>query len=148
MIIAASYLAGLQLLSSPPRVLILNVLVSIGVGFAFASLPALINAAVPVSETAAANGINALARSLGTSLSSAVMAAVLAGMTVTFAGRAVPSLAGFQAALLIAAAAAAVAAVLTLLIPVPDRVVAQTDFDPDAADGDPVAELVRGRSGP
>jgi MFS family permease len=145
-IIAASYLAGLQLLSSPPRVLILNVLVSIGVGFAFASLPALINAAVPISETAAANGINALARSFGTSLSSAVMAAVLAGMTVSFAGRTVPSLAGFQAALMIAAGAAAIAAVLTLLIPEPDRVVAQSD--PDVADGEPAAELVTGRSGP
>ncbi|WP_307787591.1 MFS transporter [Mycolicibacterium sp. S2-37] len=118
-IIAASYVGGLWLLDSPLEVLLLNVLVSVGVGFAFASLPALINAAVPVSETAAANGINALARSLGTSISSAVMGAVLAGMTTSFAGRAVPSLAGLHTALIIAACAAALAGLIALAIPKP-----------------------------
>ena len=88
-------------------------------GFAFSSLPALINAAVPVSETAAANGINALARSLGTSSSSAVMGAVLAGMTVSFHGHEVPTLRAFHTALLIAAGAAVVATFLALLIPRP-----------------------------
>jgi MFS family permease len=93
------------------------VMISIGVGFAFASLPALINAAVPMSETAAANGINALARSFGTSVSSAVMSAVLAGMTVTLAGRALPSLQAFQTALIIAAVAAGLAGVVAMFIP-------------------------------
>ena len=96
----------------------LNVAISIGVGFAFSSLPALINAAVPVSETAAANGINALARAFGTSVSSAVVGAVLAAMTTSFAGHEVPSLLGFRVALLVAAGAAGLAAVLALAIPV------------------------------
>lgn len=78
-VISASYAAGLFLLAAPWQVMVLNVLVSVGVGFAYASMPALIIAAVPVSETAAANGINALARSLGTSISSAVIGAILAG---------------------------------------------------------------------
>ncbi|HEY5841403.1 MAG TPA: MFS transporter [Mycobacterium sp.] len=119
LIIAGSYLAGLALLSSPARMMVLNVAVSVGVGFAFSSLPALINAAVPVSETAAANGINALARSLGTSTSSAVMGAVLAGITVSFHGHEVPTLRAFHVALLIAAGAAVVATFLALLIPGP-----------------------------
>jgi uncharacterized membrane protein len=72
-----------------------------------------------VSETAAANGINALARSFGTSTSSAVIGAVLAGMSVTYAGHEVPTLRAFQVALLIAAAAATVAGLLALLIPKP-----------------------------
>lgn len=117
-VISASYAAGLVLLSAPWQVMVLNVLVSVGVGFAYASMPALIIAAVPVSETAAANGINALARSLGTSISSAVIGAILAGMTVSYAGRDVPSMAGFRTALVVAAAIAALAAVLALLIPV------------------------------
>ena len=70
---------GLVLLAAPWQIMLLNILVSVGVGFAYASMPALINAAVPMSETAAANGINALARSLGTSISSAVIGAILAG---------------------------------------------------------------------
>jgi MFS family permease len=116
-VIAGGYLAGLWLLGGGPQVMVLNVLVSVGVGFAYASMPTLINAAVPISETAAANGINALARSLGTSISSAVIGAVLAGLTMSAAGHAVPTLEAFRVALLIAAGVAALAGVLALLIP-------------------------------
>ncbi|MGW4099301.1 MFS transporter [Mycobacterium sp. NPDC004974] len=116
-IIAAGYLAGTVLLGTPVGVMVLGLIVSFGVGFAFAALPALINAAVPVSETASANSINSLARSLGTSTSSAVMTAVLAQMTVTVAGHALPSLGGFRVALLIAAVAAAGAALIAMAIP-------------------------------
>lgn len=117
-IISGSYAAGVALLAAPWQIMLLNITVSVGVGFAYASMPALINAAVPMSETAAANGINALARSLGTSISSAVIGAILAGMTVSHAGSQVPSLAGLQTALLVAAAVAGLAAVLALLIPI------------------------------
>ncbi|MEO3760074.1 MFS transporter [Mycobacterium sp. B14F4] len=138
--VAGGYLAGLWLMNSAWQLCMFNVLVSVGVGFAFSSLPALINAAVPVSETAAANGINALARSLGTSISSAVIGAVLAAMTITVAGEQVPSLAGLRAALLIAAGAAVVAALIALAIP----------KAADDAAGDPEADLAlaTGRSGP
>jgi MFS family permease len=119
--IAVGYLAGTQLLGSAAGILAFSVVASFGVGFAFAALPALINAAVPVSETGAANGINSLARSLGTSTSSAVLSAVLAGMTITFAGHALPSLSGFRTALLIAAVAAAVGALVALAIPAAAR---------------------------
>jgi MFS family permease len=118
LIIAGAYLGGSWLLGGGLQVLVLNVLVSIGVGFAYASMPALINAAVPVSETAAANGINALARSLGTSVSSAVIGAVLAGLTMSMGGQEVPTLEAFRVALLIAAGVAGASAVLALLIPV------------------------------
>ncbi|MDH6195412.1 MFS family permease [Mycobacterium frederiksbergense] len=116
-IIAAGYLIGTLLLGSPVGVLTIGLVVSFGVGFAFAALPALINAAVPVSETASANSINSLARSLGTSTSSAVLSAVLAQMTVVAAGQVLPSLGGFRTALLIAAATAAGAALIALAIP-------------------------------
>ncbi len=124
-IIAAGYLAGILLLGTAAGVMVLGLIVSFGVGFAFAALPALINAAVPVSETASANSINSLARSLGTSTSSAVMTAVLAQMTITVAGHALPSLGGFRVALLIAAAAAAGAALLALAIPTAARPVSE-----------------------
>lgn len=128
-IIAGAYLAGLQLLSSPPRLVVFSVLISIGVGFAFSSMPALINAAVPMSETAAANGINSLARALGTSISSAVIGAVLSGMTMTFAGHEVPTLAAFRTALIAAACAATLAALLALLIPKPAIGTAEDDAE-------------------
>lgn len=119
-IIAASYLAGFVLLGGAWQLCLFNVLVSVGVGFAYSSLPALINAAVPMSETAAANGINALARALGTSISSAVVGAVLTGLTISIAGQEFPSLTAFRISLLIAAGMAILAGVLAALIPVTD----------------------------
>lgn len=153
LIISASYTAGLVLLAAPWQVMILNVTVAVGVGFAYAAMPALINAAVPISETAAANGINALARSLGTSISSAVIGAILAGMTVSFAGAEVPTMAGFRMALVVAACVAGLAALLALLIPVvPPPGVAEQALESaleeaDAVD-DPVDVPVRGRTAP
>jgi len=90
-------------------------------------MPALINAAVPMSETAAANGLNALARSLGTSISSAVLGAILAATTMTAGGHEVPTLDGFRVALIVAAAVSALSAVLTLLIPVARQPAPVTD---------------------
>ncbi|AKK28904.1 MFS transporter [Mycobacterium sp. EPa45] len=116
-IIAAAYLGAVWLLGSPAAVMVVNIAISLGVGFAYSSLPALINAAVPVSETAAANGINALARSLGTSISSAVIGVVLATMTITYAGHTMPSLQGLRIALLVSAGVAALAAVIALTLP-------------------------------
>jgi MFS family permease len=116
-IVAAGYLTGFVLVSSAPGVMVMNIVVSVGVGFAFSSLPALINAAVPVSETAAANGINSLARALGTSLSSAVIGAILGGMTMAYAGREIPTENALHFALGFVTCAAVVAALLALLIP-------------------------------
>ncbi|OBB43704.1 MFS transporter permease [Mycobacterium sp. 852002-51961_SCH5331710] len=129
-VVAVGYLSGLLLMNSAWQLCVFNVMVSVGVGFAFSSLPALINAAVPVSETAAANGINALARSLGTSVSSAVIGAVLTVMTTTVAGQQVPSLGGLRVALLIAAGAAVIAALTALAIPKGDE---SEESEPDLA---------------
>jgi MFS family permease len=129
-IIACAYLAGAYLLVGPAAVMMFNIVISFGVGFAYSSMPALINAAVPMSETAAANGINALARSLGTAIASAVIGAVLSTMTISFAGHIVPSLAGFRIALLVAAGAAALAAVIALTLPAP-AVDAVGDWSPE-----------------
>lgn len=144
-IIAVAYLGAVWLLGSPPAVMVVNIVISMGVGFAYSSLPALINAAVPVSETAAANGINALARSLGTSISSAVIGVVLATMTIAYGGHTMPSLNGLRAALLIAAAVAALAAVIAMTIPRTDEPdeSALSDWPAEEAElaGDP---LIRG----
>lgn len=120
-IIALGYLVGPWLIGSAALIGLLNVILSIGVGFGFAALPTLINAAVPITETAAANGINALARSLGTSLSSAVMGAIMAAMVVVVPGidGAVPSQSAFQVAMYVAGAVALLGALLAALMPDP-----------------------------
>ena len=65
-----------------------------GIGFTFGAMPALIMGAVPASETGAANSLNTLMRSIGTSSASAVAAvpepttlAVVAGGALVFLRR-------------------------------------------------------------
>jgi hypothetical protein len=72
---------------------------------------------VPPSETAAANGFNALARSLGTSTASAMIGLVLGQMTMQVAGRTFPSENGIRLVFVIGALAAAVAVAVAHLIP-------------------------------
>ncbi|MFH8565738.1 MFS transporter [Streptomyces sp. NPDC017988] len=104
-VIAVSCAAGALLLGSVGRILVLVTAVGAGIGLAYAAMPALIMGSVDASETGAANGLNTLMRFVGTSLSSSVIGTVLAQMTLSVDGTAVPSLRGCQVALLLAAAA-------------------------------------------
>ncbi len=116
-IITGGYLAALALMGHAWGVLVFSCLISGGIAFAYAAMPALIMGAVPASETAAANGLNALMRSIGTSTSSAVIGVVLAHLTIDFHGRTLPSESGFRTAFVIGAGAAVLAALVTLAIP-------------------------------
>ena len=97
--------------------LLIGCLNGIGVGLAFAALPALIMSAVPVSQSAAGNGLNSLTRSVGTSTASAVTAAILTSLTITVAGRMFPSERAFHLAFLLGASAGFIGFVLTIFIP-------------------------------
>jgi hypothetical protein len=94
-----------------------STVVSAGAGLGYAAMPASIMNAVPQSETAAANGINSLMRSIGTSLASAVISAVLAVQTVQLGAAVLPSRTGLQQALAVAAAAVSAAVLLSVLLP-------------------------------
>ncbi|NLA35855.1 MAG: MFS transporter [Actinobacteria bacterium] len=102
---------------SPWSVVAFASIVSVGVSFAYASMPTLIMANVPISETAAANGLNSLARSFGTSAASAVVGAVIGQMTVAIGGYPFVSTAGVRTALAICTVAGVIAALLTMAIP-------------------------------
>ncbi|WP_182359865.1 MFS transporter [Tomitella gaofuii] len=125
-VIAAGYLVVLAAPFGAVQILIASIVVNGGIGIAYAAMPALIIAAVPVGETAAANGLNALMRSIGTSSSSAVISAVLATMTVTVAvgdsaggtqELVAPTAAGFTTAAAVCLAAALVSTALTACVP-------------------------------
>ncbi|MGV9990158.1 MFS transporter [Streptomyces sp. NPDC003374] len=117
LIIAIGYGAGLGLMSAAWQSLVIAVVLGAGIGLAYSSLPALIVGAVPASETGAANGLNTLMRSIGTSVSSAVVGMVLANTAHTVGGVAVPTLHGFRVSFLIATAAVATGLVLALFLP-------------------------------
>ncbi|MDT0202570.1 MFS transporter [Nocardioides sp. AE5] len=115
--ILGGYLVFLLLREESWQIVLGSSLISAGVGFGYAAMPALIMGAVPVSETGAANGLNALMRSIGSSISSAAVAAVLASMTITVGGHAFPSSTGFDVAIWITIAASAGALALTFALP-------------------------------
>lgn len=117
LIIAIGYGAGLGLMSAAWQSLVIAVVLGAGIGLAYSSLPALIIGAVPASETGAANGLNTLMRSIGTSVSSAVIGMVLANTANNVGGVAIPTMHGFRVSFLIATAAVAVGLLLALFLP-------------------------------
>ncbi|MEV5975969.1 MFS transporter [Streptomyces sp. NPDC052114] len=117
LIIAVGYGAGLGLMSAAWQTVIIAVVLGAGIGLAYSSLPALIIGSVDPSETGAANGLNTLMRSIGTSVSSAVIGMVLANTADHVGAVAVPTMHGFRVSFLIATGAVAVGLLFALLLP-------------------------------
>ncbi|GAA2312136.1 MFS transporter [Streptomyces kunmingensis] len=117
LIIAIGYGAGLGLMSAAWQTIVISVVVGAGIGLAYSSLPALIIGAVDASETGAANGLNTLMRSIGTSVSSAVIGMVLANTANHVGGAAVPTMTGFRTSFMIATGAVVVGVLLALFLP-------------------------------
>ncbi|MEU6678576.1 MFS transporter [Streptomyces sp. NPDC046853] len=91
--------------------------VSTGTTFVYSALPTLILRAVPLAQTASANGVNVLMRTIGQSVCSAAVAAVLVRHTSTLDGVPVPTLPGYQLAFAMAGTIALVACATALAIP-------------------------------
>ncbi|GAA3889615.1 MFS transporter [Leifsonia kafniensis] len=116
-VIGAGYVLAFFLIDAVWQIVAASMVIGAGIGLAYAAMPALIMGAVPPTETGAANGLNALMRSVGTSVSAAVMGMILANMTMSFGSVTVPSLAGFHVTFAVAIGSAAAALVLAALIP-------------------------------
>lgn len=113
----AAYGFTLLFASEVWHLVIANILIGFGIGFGYAAMPMLIMRSVPPSETGASNGLNALARSLGTSTAAAIVGVVLASMSTVQNGSQVPTPEAFQVSFLLGGGAAVVALVLALFIP-------------------------------
>ena len=74
---------------------------------------------VPITETASANGLNALLRALGSSTASAVIAGLLTAVTITVDGETVTSPAAFTITYWLAGAVSGLAAESFWLVPRP-----------------------------
>lgn len=163
---AVVYALRVPFSGSLTEVVIGTVLVSVGTSLSYAALPTLVMQAVPVTETAAANGLNTLLRSVGTSLASALVAAIFAaGLTGDPAreaeGAAWPSAGTIDAVLWLAAIVCAVSALACLplfreprLSAAADQATARERLDEVARgtvvgeDGSPVAGAVVTLVGP
>ncbi|MBA2807664.1 MFS transporter [Streptomyces sp. KM273126] len=136
LIVAAGYCLNIVLMSEVWHFVLVSCVIGAGIGFTYGSMPALIMGAVPASETAAANSLNTLMRSIGTSTASAIAGVILAQMTTDFGGHALPSENGFKVVLAVGAGAALLAFAIALFIPRqhPAAEPAQTAAEPAAPD--------------
>ncbi|GAA3037147.1 MFS transporter [Streptomyces glomeratus] len=117
LVIGIGYGGGLGLMDAAWQTVVTSVVLGAGIGLAYSSLPALIVGAVPASETGAANGLNTLMRSIGTSVSSAVIGMVLANTAQHVNGIAIPTMHGFRVSFVIATAAVGLGLLLALFLP-------------------------------
>ncbi|MFF2552805.1 MFS transporter [Nocardia sp. NPDC058058] len=118
LVLAAGYASSTVLMGSTWGLLVAVCVCNCGVALAYGAMPALIMSAVPLSETAAANSFNTLMRSIGTSFSAAVIGAVLAQMSTSLGGHAIPSESGFRTGLFIGCGVALASAAIAAFIPV------------------------------
>jgi predicted MFS family arabinose efflux permease len=116
-IVAAGYLLNLVLMTEIWHLVLVSCIIGAGIGFAYGALPLLVMGAVPISETAAANALNTLVRSIGSSFASAVAGVVIAQMAITVGGHALPSENAFRVLMAVGAGAAILALILASLLP-------------------------------
>ncbi|WP_393087364.1 MFS transporter [Streptomyces sp. LN704] len=116
LVIAAGLVFRIVAVGALWEVVLGSSIIGAGTGVAYAALPSLINVHTPLPQLAAANGINALARSLGSSLASAVGGALLSALTLRIGGFELPSLAAYRVLFAVCAGAAVAAAVIGLVV--------------------------------
>ncbi|MGW3498432.1 MFS transporter [Streptomyces sp. NPDC001020] len=92
-------------------------IVSTGTTLAYSALPTLILSAVPAGQTASANGVNVLMRTIGQAICSAAVVAILVHHTSLVSGAPVPTLHGYLLAFAMAGTVALVACATALAIP-------------------------------
>ncbi|MEU1187519.1 MFS transporter [Streptomyces sp. NPDC005859] len=135
-VVAAGYGLNIVLMGAVWELVLVSCVIGAGIGFAYGAMPALIMGAVDPSETAAANSLNTLMRSIGTSTASAVAGVILAQMTTTFGSAALPSENGFKVVMAVGAGAALLALVVAAFIP-RQRTAATATPDAEHVPGDP-----------
>ncbi|WP_405727343.1 MFS transporter [Streptomyces sp. NBC_00028] len=117
LIVASGYGLNILLMSELWHMVLVSCVIGAGIGFTYGALPALIMGAVAPSQSGAANSLNTLMRSLGTSFASALTGVLLAQLTTDFGGHALPSEGGFKLVMAIGAGAAVLAFFLASFIP-------------------------------
>ncbi|MBD8043778.1 MFS transporter [Arthrobacter sp. Sa2BUA2] len=116
-VMAAGYLLRVVLVETISGIIVGAVIISVGTAMAMAAMPTIVMSNSPRTDTAAANGLNTLLRSVGTSTCSAAVAVILASITVDIGGRVFPDLEAFRLIFILAGLTAAAGAAVSVLIP-------------------------------
>jgi MFS family permease len=125
-VLGSGYVVAAFLMHTQWELLIASCIASAGVGIGYAAMPTLIMAAVPMTEAGSAVGINGLMRSIGTTVASAVMAALLTSSTTDFGGFQLPTESAFRVCFIVGAGAAFLGALIAASVPLSRHAVEQT----------------------
>ncbi|WP_051061267.1 MFS transporter [Nocardiopsis prasina] len=128
LLVGLGYGLSLLLMSGVWQLMIASTVIGAGVGLAYGAMPALVMGAVPRSETASANSLNTLMRSIGTSVASAVAGLVIANVTMTAGGELFPAQNAFV--LILGMGALAALSALAVAAFLPKRVAASDPGEP------------------
>lgn len=137
-VLACGYFIAFFLTDAPWQLMLATCVSCAGVGIAYAAMPTLIMENSPASEAGSGVGVNALMRSMGTTVAGAVMAIVLTSVTTTLDGTELPTILAFKICFLLGAVAGLGAAVVTLFIR--RRAPERTEPAEEVADHRPVVE--------
>lgn len=116
-IVALGFVFRITVIDAFWQIVVGTTIVGIGTGIAYAAMPSMILLGARKAELAAANGLNALARTVGSSLASAVGGSILAAQTINLAGFDLPSLGAYRTLFALCAGAALLGAMIALLVP-------------------------------
>jgi MFS family permease len=122
LILAVGWLLRIVATGSLWEIVLGSTIIGAGTGVGYAAMPALINRNTPPSEIAAANGLNSLARSLGSSLASAIGGSLLAVSTIVVAGVELPTLTAYRWLFAICGISSLLAAGAAVLVPHSEQV--------------------------
>jgi MFS family permease len=133
-VLGAGYVVALALMDAPWQLLIASCIAAAGVGIGYAAMPTLILDNAPAREAASAVGVNALMRSVGTTLAAAVMATILTSSATPVGGFELPTKGAFQACFLVGALAAFLGVAIAATIPRRRHVDTDHQHEPAAAE--------------
>lgn len=116
-ILTVSFATGSFLMTEVWHVILLSTMVGFGTGFAYAAMPTLIMHSVPPTETAAANGLNSVMRTLGSTAAATIVGIVLSTQVQVVGGISVPTHEAFRTTFLIGAGVSLAGALIAAFIP-------------------------------
>lgn len=116
-LMAFGYVCRVLLHADAMQILVAATVVSLGSGLAYAAMPMIIMQSVPEDMTAAANGLNALLRQIGTATSSAIVAGAIAADAFLVKAVGYPTWSTITGLDLLAVVVCGVGALLALFIP-------------------------------
>jgi MFS family permease len=116
-VITVGFTLAIFFLDQVWHVILVSTITGIGVGFAYAAMPTLIMRAVPPRETAAANGLNAVMRMLGSTISATAVGIILSTHVTVAGGIATPTREAFGYVFVMGAAVVLAGVLVALFIP-------------------------------